>query len=171
MTDRVIRPSMKQVKAGYLLAVLVIVAAVVVHVKYLAPKEQPPGSTTVATPGSPGVAMPWLPAVAALGLLFPIRRHIRRQSVKMTITGDKLRYEAGLLSKTTRNIQLSKVQDVRVDQSLAHRMLGVGDISIETSGESSRLEMDNVDAPQGIADEIIAASQEHGSTQAGGGKP
>jgi len=171
MTDRVIRPSMKQVKAGYLLAVLVIVAAVVVHVKYLAPKEQPPGSTTVATPGSPVVAMPWLPAVAALGLLFPIRRHIRRQSVKMTITGDKLRYEAGLLSKTTRNIQLSKVQDVRVDQSLAHRMLGVGDISIETSGESSRLEMDNVDAPQGIADEIIAASQEHGSTQAGGGKP
>jgi uncharacterized membrane protein YdbT with pleckstrin-like domain len=116
-------------------------------------------------------AAPWLPAVAALGLLFPIRRHIRRQSVKMTIAGDKLRYEAGLLSKTTRNIQLSKVQDVRVDQSLGQRMLGVGDISIETSGESSRLEMDNVDAPQAIADEIVAASQHHGSTQAAGGNP
>ncbi|HXI38811.1 MAG TPA: PH domain-containing protein [Bryobacteraceae bacterium] len=160
MTDRVIRPSMKLIKAGYVLAVLVIVAAVVVHVKYLMPREDPTW-----------VHQPWLPAVAALVLLLPIRRHIRRQSVKMTITGDKLRYEAGLLSKTTRNIQLSKVQDVRVDQSLGHRMLGVGDISIETSGESSRLEMDNVDSPQAIADEIIAASQEHGSTQAGAGKP
>ena len=169
---------MKQVKAAYLLAVLVIVAAVVVHVKYLTPKDQPPESPTVAAPGSPAstpaspvAATPWLPAVAALGLLFPIRRHIRRQAVKMTIAGDKLRYEAGLLSKTTRNIQLSKVQDVRVDQSLGQRMLGVGDISIETSGETSRLEMDNVDAPQAIADEIVAASQHHGSTQAGGGNP
>jgi uncharacterized membrane protein YdbT with pleckstrin-like domain len=91
--------------------------------------------------------------------------------MKVTITGDKLRYESGLLSKTTRNIQLSKVQDVRVDQSLGQRMMGVGDLSIETSGESSRLEVDNIDQPQAVADEIIAASQEHGSTQAGGGKP
>jgi uncharacterized membrane protein YdbT with pleckstrin-like domain len=151
---------MKQVKTAYLLAVLVIVAAVVVHVQYLMPREDPTW-----------VREPWLPVVAALFLLLPIRRHIRRQSVKMTIAGDKLRYEAGLLSKTTRNIQLSKVQDVRVDQSLGQRMLGVGDISIETSGESSRLEMDNVDAPQAIADEIVAASQHHGSTQAGGGNP
>ena len=163
MTDRVIRPSMKQIKAGYLLAVLVIVAAVVVHVKYIMPKEQPPES--------PAVSTPWLPAVAALGLLFPIRRHIGRLSVKVTITGDKLRYEEGLLSKTTRNIQLSKIQDVRVDQSLGQRMLGVGDISIETSGESSRLEVDNIDSPQGVAEEIIAASQQHGTTQAGGGNP
>jgi len=76
-----------------------------------------------------------------------------------------------LLSKTTRNIQLSKIQDVRVDQSFGQRILSVGDISIETSGESSRLEMDNVDQPQAIADEIIAASQEHGSPQPGGVKP
>ena len=155
MNDRVIRPSMKQVKAWYVFAVLLIVAAVVVQAKYLTPKEQPP----------------WLPPVSLVVLLIPIRRHIRRQTIKVTITGDKLRYESGLLSKTTRNIQLSKVQDVRVEQSLGQRMMGVGDLSIETSGESSRLEVDNIDQPQAIADEIIAASQEHGSTQAGGGRP
>jgi len=160
MTDRVIRPSMKQVKTWYFVAVLVIAAAVVIHVNYLMPREDPAW-----------VNKPWLPAVAALFLLMPIRRHIARQSVKMTIAGDKLRYEAGLLSKTTRNIQLSKIQDVRVDQSFGQRILSVGDISIETSGESSRLEMDNVDQPQAIADEIIAASQEHGSPQPGGVKP
>jgi uncharacterized membrane protein YdbT with pleckstrin-like domain len=155
MSDRIICPSMKQIKIWYAVAVLVLVAAFVVQAKYLTPKDQPP----------------WLPVVALVFLLIPIRRHIRRQSMKVTITGDKLRYEAGLLSKTTRNIQLSKVQDVRVDQSLGQRMMGVGDISIETSGESSRLEVDNIDQPQAVADEIIAASQEHGSTQAGGGKP
>ena len=155
MTDRVIRPSMKQVKMWYGGALLVILAAVFVHVWYLLPRDTPPW-----------VRQPWLPAVAALVLLVPLRHHIRRQSERMTITGDKVQYEVGLFSKTTRNIQLSKIQDVRVDQSLGQRMLGVGDISLETSGETSRLEMDNVDRPQSIADEIIAASQEHGSAQA-----
>jgi membrane protein YdbS with pleckstrin-like domain len=142
---------MKQVKAAYLLAVLVIVAAVVVHVKYLMPREDPTW-----------VREPWLPVVAALFLLLPIRRHIRRQSVKMTIAGDKLRYEAGLLSKTTRNIQLSKVQDVTVRQSLAQRMAGLGDLTIETAGESSRLTFPNIDRPQAIADTIIDASHNIG---------
>ncbi len=155
MSDRVIRPSMKQVKMWYWGALLVLLVAVVVHVRYLMPRQD-------------WVRQPWLPAVAALVFLVPIRRHIRRQLEKMTITGDKVRYEVGLFSKTTRTIQLSKVQDVRVDQSLGQRLLRVGDIAIETSGETSRLEMDNLDRPQAIADEIIAASQEQGKVQAPG---
>jgi hypothetical protein len=87
---------------------------------------------------------------------------------EMTLAGKKLRYEEGLLSKAIRSVQLSKIQEVRVDQSIGQRMLGAGDISIETSGETSRLEMDNLDRPQAIADELIAASQEHGNGQARG---
>ena len=67
-----------------------------------------------------------------------------------------------------RSNQLSKIQDVRGDQSLGQRMLSVGDIAIETSGEASRLEMDSIERPQSIARGIIAASQEHGNAQARG---
>ena len=155
MADRVIRPSMKLIKAGYVLAVIVIVAAVAAYAEYADPEKYPR----------------WLPAIAVIALMVPIRRHIRRQAVKVTISGDKLRYDLGLLGKTTRNIQLSKVQDVRVDQSLVQRILGVGDISIETSGEASRLMLQNIDSPHAVADEIIAASQEHGKTQQSGGRP
>lgn len=155
MADRVIRPSMKMIKVGYVLALVVIIAAVVAYAEYLDPEKYPR----------------WLPAIAAIALLIPIRRQIRRQRVKVTISGDKLRYELGLLSKTTRNIQLSKVQDVRVDQSFGQRMLGVGTLSIETSGEASRLTVANIDNPHAVADEIIAASQEHGRVQQTGGKP
>ncbi len=146
---------MKRIKAGYVLALLVIVAAVVAYAWYLDPDKYPW----------------WVPAISAVVLLAPIRAHIRRQSVKVTLSGDKLRYEVGLLAKTTRNIQLSKVQDVRVDQSLGQRMLGVGNLSIETSGEASRLTVGNIDNPHAVADEIIAASQEHGRVQQSGGKP
>ena len=55
-----------------------------------------------------------------------------------------------MTSKTTRNIQISKIQDVRVDQSVSQRIFNVGDLSIETAGESSRLTVHNVDNPQGL---------------------
>jgi len=73
--------------------------------------------------------------------------------------------ESTSVLRSRRNVQLLKIQDVRVDQSIRQRIFGAGNISIETSGESSRLEMDNLDRPQTIADEIIAALQEHGNAQ------
>ena len=77
---------------------------------------------------------PWLPAVAALLLIWPLNRHARRQFIKVTIEGEKLRYETGWLAKSTRIIQLPKVQDVRVNQTVMQRIFGVGDVAIETAG-------------------------------------
>jgi uncharacterized membrane protein YdbT with pleckstrin-like domain len=140
MADIVIRPSMKLIKTGYICALLVVVAAIIVHYKYIADQypQQPP----------------YLPIASLLILLWPIKRHLRRQTIKLTIAGDKLRYETGLASKSTRIIQLPKVQDVRVIQSLTQRMLNVGDVSIETAGENSRLVVENLDGPQQLAEQI-----------------
>ncbi len=138
MPDIVIRPSMKFIKAGYAVTLLVIGVAAFVHYQYLVDKY----------------ATPWLPVLSLLLLIWPIRRHIQRQTVKLTIAGEKLRYETGLMSKSTRLIQLPKVQDVRVLQSVSQRMFGVGDISIETAGENSRLVVENLDNPQQLAEQI-----------------
>ena len=151
MTDQVIRPTLKFIQAGYVLVALILIAAFVVHYEYLEPKDQPP----------------WLPIAAALLFILPIRRHIIRQQVKLTVSGDKLRYEAGLLSKSTRIIQLPKVQDVRVNQTLGQRIFGVGDLSIETAGESSRLVVQHLNNPQRLAEQLIEASSGH----AGAGHP
>jgi uncharacterized membrane protein YdbT with pleckstrin-like domain len=140
MADVVIRPSLKFIQAGYVAVILLIIAAVVVHYQYLAPQGQPP----------------WLPAVAALLLLLPIRRHLGRQFTKITISGEKLYYEAGFLSKATRIIQIPKIQDVRVHQTLGQRMFGVGDLAIETAGEASRLSLANINQPRQVAEEILA---------------
>jgi uncharacterized membrane protein YdbT with pleckstrin-like domain len=136
--DIVIRPSLKFIKAGYAIVLLLIGAALFVHYKYLADQQ----------------STPWLPIASALLLIWPIKRHIQRQTVKVTITGEKLRYETGLFSKSTRIIQLPKVQDVRAIQSLGQRMFGVGDLSIETAGENSRLVVENLDNPQQLAEQI-----------------
>ncbi len=101
-------------------------------------------------------------ALPALLFLYPIFGSIKRRTTKMTIGEDKLRYETGLLSRATRTIQLSKVQDVRVDQTLLQRLTGTGTLSFETAGETSRLTIDNIDDPQTVGDHIldVARSQQ-----------
>ncbi len=151
MADIVIRPSMKFIKAGYVCALLVVCAALIVHYKYVVVQY-------------PGQRFPYLPIVSLLVLLWPIKRHLQRQTVKLTLAGDKLRYETGLMSKSMRLIQLPKVQDVRVLQSFWQRMFGVGDISIETAGENSRLIVQNLDRPRQLAEQITDASTHSAST-------
>lgn len=102
---------------------------------------------------------PWLLALPALLFLIPIRGHIRQHFTRISVAADKLRYETGVFSKTTRTIQVSKVQDVRVDQSLFQRLSKTGNLSIETAGETSRLTIAGIDHPQMVADLLSDASQ------------
>ncbi len=110
---------------------------------------------------SPSVGIPfWVPMlVPAVLALFVAIRHIRRRMTKITVLTDKLRYESGLFSKTTRTVELMKVQDVRVDQSLGQRLFNVGNISLETAGGYSRIVMESIDRPQEAADHILALAQ------------
>lgn len=146
MADAVIRPSFKSVQAGFVFVVLIIVAAFVVHYQY-----------------TPQQGM-WLPAVAALLLLWPASAALRRMFTTLKIAGDKLYYETGAMAKQTRIIQIPKIQDVRVHQSLGQRMVNIGNLSIETAGEASRLTVENVDSPRTLAERILelAAHGDHG---------
>ena len=152
MTEVTIRPTLKFVKAGYIAAVLVIAAA---------------GALALQ-----GTAPAWTPAVAALLLLWPIQRHLRRQMRKVVITADQLRYEVGFLSKTTRTISLAKVQDVTVTQSIFQRLTGTGDLSIETAGKDSWEAVGPIDQPQALADKLheasVAAARHEAQGPAGG---
>jgi uncharacterized membrane protein YdbT with pleckstrin-like domain len=136
--DLTIQPTAKFLKAGTIAAALVFIG---LETAYLAAWRDDVGS--------------WVMILPPLILLWPLSGWIKRSMRKATVTGDRLRYETGFMSKVTRTIQLSKVQDVRVEQSLKQRMFGVGNISIETAGEASRLTLADIDHPQALADEIM----------------
>jgi uncharacterized membrane protein YdbT with pleckstrin-like domain len=139
--DLTVRPTAKFLKAGAILAGVIFIALEAGYYLYL------PGST------------PWLMLIPLLVFIWPASRAFRRRFTQAVISGDRLRYETGLASKSTRTIQLTKVQDVRVDQRVMQRIFNVGDIAIETAGEASRLTIHNIDAPQALADEILNRSQ------------
>jgi uncharacterized membrane protein YdbT with pleckstrin-like domain len=100
----------------------------------------------------------WLLLLCVPFFLWAIVQHIRQHFTVLTVTAGRLRYETGLLRKTTRTIDLRNIQNVRVDQSMMERIFGLGTISLETAGESGGFGMHNVDRPQMVADYILEAA-------------
>lgn len=145
MPDTIIRPSIKLIKLTYWLAILL--AAVVLAYSYVdfAPR---------------GIV--WLLLLPALVFVAAAVAHVARRFTTLTVTGERLRYESGILSKSTRTMELAKVQDVRVDQSLGQRMLSLGNLSIETAGETSRMTIGNIDRPNEVAERILEAAHHLG---------
>ncbi len=142
MQDLIIRPTAKFLKAGFVLCGLIVL---VLDVLYFTQWRD--------------AAPAWVAIIPLVILAWPGSRWLRRGFTTTTITGDRLRHETGFTSRMTRNLQLSKVQDVRIDQSVIQRMFDIGDLSIETAGETSQLRLVNVDSPHRLTDEIMARVQ------------
>jgi membrane protein YdbS with pleckstrin-like domain len=139
-----LRQSLKAIKSGYILC---LAAEVAIAAYWILARPQSP---------IPVWAPMLIPVVLAM---FVAIRHIRRRMTLITITTDRLRYESGLFSKTTHVVELVKVQDVRIDQTFAQRIFNIGDISIETAGGSSRIDLTSIDNPQDAAEHILKLAQ------------
>jgi len=143
MQDLIIRPSTKIVMASYIAAILVAIGGAVA-VYTIEQSHEHWWAGTI-----PGIAYFIAVVISHLGLLMD----------KLIISADRLRHESGFISKRTHTIDLVKVQDVRVDQSVKQRLLGMGRLSVETSGGSSTIAINNVDSPHKIADMILERSR------------
>ncbi|MBL8228923.1 MAG: PH domain-containing protein [Bryobacterales bacterium] len=99
----------------------------------------------------------WMVAFAAPAFLMALAasKHMRAAFTTMELAGDRLKFESGMLSKTSRSVPLSKVQDVTVSQTIGQRILGLGDLTIETAGETGRLRMIEINSPRVVAEKIL----------------
>lgn len=141
----VLRPSLKFITLGYLVC-LILAAAIAAYLKSTGPTDP---------------RLWWTLVVPAFFLLLVMKNHIKQRLIKLEVLGDRVRYESGLFSKTTRTEQVIKLQDIRVDQTLGQRMAGIGDLSFETAGSSSRIVIRSIDSPQVAADHILEQARVH----------
>jgi uncharacterized membrane protein YdbT with pleckstrin-like domain len=132
-----VRPTMVFIKTGYALAVIGGIALVFL----------------LASLGvSASISIP----LALALLLIPGYYHIRRNMVRYTVTDAKLQIDTGLIARTTRNIPLSKVQDVTVSASIPQRVLGFGDIIVDNASElGGSTVMHNISKPRHYADLLL----------------
>jgi len=89
-------------------------------------------------------------------LLIPAYYHIKRNMIRYTVTDSKLEIDTGLIARTTRNIPLSKVQDVTVSASIPQRLMGFGDIIVDNASElGGTIVMHNISSPRHYADLLL----------------
>lgn len=133
-----VRPTMIFIKLAYGLAVIGAIALVFL----LATFTPVPAYISVLL----GLAL----------LLIPAYYHLRRNTVRYTLTDSKMEIDKGLIARTTRNIPLSKIQDVTVSASIPQRILGFGDLIIDNASEEGGITvLHNISKPRHYADLLL----------------
>ena len=120
---------MKTVWLAYGLAVLLLFAGLWLYYEY--GQDQPV----------------WLTAIPLLAFLPAIKMHLQRRLISLRLVDDHLILENGFLSRMQRTVDTAKIQDVTVKQSFGQRILGIGDLRLESAGESGSIAVTNLDRP------------------------
>jgi uncharacterized membrane protein YdbT with pleckstrin-like domain len=93
-----------------------------------------------------------------------------RRSTHYVLTNYRVLVETGVLSKSSKSSQLDKINDVSCTQSVWGRMLGFGDVVLETAGEMGATRLASVPEPiemqKAILDAVARARHEIGQAPA-----
>jgi uncharacterized membrane protein YdbT with pleckstrin-like domain len=105
----------------------------------------------------PTIVPIWVAIILGLLLfLVPAFYHVRQKLVRYRLTGATLEFDSGLISRTTRNIPIRRIQDVTVSATPWQRLFGFGDIVIDNaSEEGGKAVMENVNSPRKYADLLL----------------
>ena len=74
-----------------------------------------------------------LGAVAVLALLYAIWKYLALQSFHYVLTDRRVLHETGFFSRTSKDTYLDKINNVEHRQSFWGRMVGIGDVEIDTA--------------------------------------
>jgi len=141
LEDRIfsISPTLKFVKAGYILTALVALMLVAFFAIFL------------------GSVSTWIAVILGLLLfLIPAYYHLKQRLIRYSLMDTAVEIDSGLLSRTTRNIPLRRIQDVTVAANVWQRMLGFGDVVIDNASEQGgKVALKNIDSPRRYADMLL----------------
>ena len=114
----------------------------------------------------------WATAAIALGwAVWLASRLISWQTTHFVVTSDRLVFRSGILAKHTRDIPLEKVNDLASSQSLFERMIGAGDLLIESAGERGQEVFSDIPHPDAVQQMIYKQMETNQARMVGGGPP
>jgi uncharacterized membrane protein YdbT with pleckstrin-like domain len=86
--------------------------------------------------GSPDVTHALAGIAAALGVIIIVVALVRRSSTELAVTNRRVIAKFGLIARSTVEMNLTKIESVRVEQSLMGRLFGFGSIIVTGTGST-----------------------------------
>lgn len=95
-------------------------------------------------------------AVIVLSAIWLLIRYIKWANTNFAVTSHRLIYREGVLTKMSVEIPLERVNNVNFHQSIFERIIGAGDLLIESAGESGRQRFADIRNPTRVQSLIHA---------------
>lgn len=109
--------------------------------------------------GAPSI-MIYILGVAILGTALNLTwQYVNWNGVNFVITTDRLVFRSGVFSKKGIEIPLERINTVFFNTTLFERVVGSGDLTVESAGEGGQQHFNNVRKPQLIQQEIYRAME------------
>lgn len=81
---------------------------------------------------------------------YPVRRLTDWLTSHFVVTSDRVIHRQGLIAKSSMEIPLEAINDVRFSQGVIDRMLGAGTLVIQSASESGRNEFSHIRKPEDV---------------------
>jgi uncharacterized membrane protein YdbT with pleckstrin-like domain len=119
---------------------------------------------------APGILRLVLACVALAALVWFAGRYLRWATTNFAVTTDRIIFRHGVLSKQGIEIPLERVNTIFFHQSIWERMIGTGDLIIESAGEKGSEPFSDIRKPSHVQNEIYRLMEENQARAAGGSR-
>jgi uncharacterized membrane protein YdbT with pleckstrin-like domain len=110
----------------------------------------------------------WGALITALWIWLALMPFLRWRFTMFVLTSDRLITRSGIVAKNSKEIPLERINDVAFAQSVLERVLGAGDLMIESAGERGQTRIANVRRPEQVQLMIYKATEENSARAVSG---
>jgi len=123
-----------------------------------------------AVADAPGFLRLVLACIALATLAWFAGRYVRWATTNFAVTTDRIIFRHGVLSKQGIEIPLERVNTIFFHQSIWERVIGTGDLVIESAGEKGSEPFTDIRRPSHVQNEIYRLMEENQARSAGGNR-
>jgi uncharacterized membrane protein YdbT with pleckstrin-like domain len=123
---------------------------------------------TAATDGDTRKYLSWIVfALIVVCALWMVIRYLKWRTTNFVVTSDRLIFREGVVAKSGIEMPLERVNNVNFSQSVFERIIGAGDLVIESGGEDGKSRFTDIRRPEKVQN-LIHAQMEENERRRGG---
>ncbi len=109
-----------------------------------------------------------LAAIALVLIVYPVRRLTDWLTSHFVVTSDRIIHRQGLIAKSSMEIPLEAINDVRFEQGVFDRLVGAGTLVVQSASEAGREEFAHIRKPEDVQKTIYHQGELNQTRMRGG---
>lgn len=109
--------------------------------------------------------------LAVIWALWLLMKYVQWQYTHFVVTDDRVIFRTGLLAKHGVEIPLDRINNINFHQRIFERLIGAGDLDIESAGREGQSHFEDVRHPDGVQQEIYRQMEANARETASWSRP